>query len=223
MAVGIKTIADGCPGMVFYKNLSVPLEATSYRNMKQDLKHEKLGSTMVHVTDKSTGYGKRIQLKTFRLPSGIPETFFIDHDKSSVQVFPVTTEGKVVLVRQFRPGREKVELEFPGGGLEENENLEEAAGRELVEETGFEASKMLHVASIPYSPYSTGIRHSFLALGCKKTEGLDLDENEFLQVGLVGFQEFLEKIREASIRGFDIAYLAMDKYASEFSDFRTRR
>lgn len=188
--------------------------------MKRNLAHEKLGTATVHVTDKSTGYGKKIQLKTFRLPSGIPETFFIDQDKSSVQVFPVTAEGKVVLVKQFRPGLEKVETEFPGGGLEPGENPKEAAARELIEETGYEASKILHIASIPYSPYSTGVRHSYLALGCKKTDVLSLDDNEFLQVGVVEFAEFLSGIRSASIRGFDIAYLAMDRFKSEFSEFQ---
>lgn len=191
--------------------------------MKRNLEHEKLGTAVVHVTDKSTGYGKKIELKTFRLPSGIPETFFVDQDKSSVQVFPVTATGKIVVVRQFRPGQEKVEVEFPGGGLEPGEDPAEAAARELTEETGYVASKILHIASIPYSPYSTGIRHSYLALDCKKTNPLSLDDNEFLQVGAMEFPEFLNRIRSASIRGFDIAYLAMDKFKSEFSGFQTHQ
>lgn len=64
------------------------------------------------------GYHKRIAVKRFQLPNGLEETFFIDEDKDSVQVFCITLETDVILVQQFRAGPEEMSLELPGGGLE---------------------------------------------------------------------------------------------------------
>lgn len=59
-----------------------------------------------------------------------------------VCVFCMSSTGKVVLVRQFRPATNRVMLEFPAGHVEHGESPEEAARRELLEETGFEAKHL---------------------------------------------------------------------------------
>jgi 8-oxo-dGTP pyrophosphatase MutT (NUDIX family) len=54
-----------------------------------------------------------------------------------VNVVPVTPEGEVVMVRQFRHGSRRVTLEVPGGIVDPGETPAEAAARELLEETGY--------------------------------------------------------------------------------------
>jgi ADP-ribose pyrophosphatase len=54
----------------------------------------------------------------------------------------VTPEGRVVLVRQYRPAAEKTTLELPSGLVDEGEPPETAARRELLEETGYEAAEV---------------------------------------------------------------------------------
>ena len=156
-----------------------------------------------------SGYDKAIILKTYRLPNGVLENFFIDNNNDSVQILPVTEDGYVITVQQFRPGIEQETVELPGGGLEEGEDPMKAAQRELLEETGFEG-EFQFLGKVNYNPYSTGSRHMFVAQNCKKVEKLDLDDNEFLIVQKWPMEKFREEIRKGNIRGSDCAYSGLD-------------
>jgi len=59
-----------------------------------------------------------------------------------VNVIPVLSDGRVVLIRQWRYGISAPSLEIPGGLIDPEENADEAAARELLEETGYHARKM---------------------------------------------------------------------------------
>ena len=67
---------------------------------------------------------------------------FIKH-KGAAAVVPVTEDGKILMVRQYRNALERYTLEIPAGALdEENEPGRECASRELEEETGFRSENM---------------------------------------------------------------------------------
>jgi ADP-ribose pyrophosphatase len=171
--------------------------------------YKKLGEKLIKIKDEISGYDKDVLVKTFRLPSGVIENFFINDNKNSVQIFPITADGRVVTVEQFRPGFESMNLELPGGGLEKDEDPQEAAERELREETGYEGQ--LHFLGVqPYSPYCTGKRYVFVANGCKKIDGLDLDENEFLRVIVWPMKKFRRIMQQGKVRGHDVAYMGLD-------------
>lgn len=178
-----------------------------------DIRFKKLSQRRFKVLDKESGYDKRIILKTFQLPNGMTENFFIDSAKDSVQVFAITSDNKVVCVEQFRAGTENIDLELPGGALESGEDPVEAAKRELLEETTFGSDKPpVFLSKVPYSPYSTGFRHSYLLLDCKSTAKQNLDPNEFVKIKLVPLEpDFRQLMLEAKVRGFDCAYIALDK------------
>ena len=72
---------------------------------------------------------------------GDPAPHYSIATRDYVSVFAVTTEGNFVLVRQYRPAVEQTTLELPGGHVEEGETPEEAARKELREETGFIAEE----------------------------------------------------------------------------------
>src|SRR5438045_35612 len=65
-----------------------------------------------------------------------------------VSVFAVTPNGTFPLVRQFRPAVEEVTLELPCGHVDEGETPEQAAGRELREETGFIAKELILIGNL---------------------------------------------------------------------------
>ena len=72
-----------------------------------------------------------------RLPGGaIKDPYYVVERPDAAIIFPLTREGEVVLVRQYRPPLEKMELGLPAGLVEEGEEPEAAARRELLEETG---------------------------------------------------------------------------------------
>jgi ADP-ribose pyrophosphatase len=176
--------------------------------MKSDYKKKR--DFKIEIRDKETGYGKDVNVKQYELPNGITENFYTDDDSNSVQIFPITEDGRIYTVKQWRPGIEKEQFELPGGGLNGDEDPKLAAERELKEETGLDAGEMIHLASIPYSPYSSGIRHMFLAKDCVRTSTTDLDPNEFLEIHIFGMEQFRELIKKGVVRGSDNAYMALD-------------
>ena len=73
--------------------------------------------------------------------TGREHNFFIIESPSWINVIPLTRQNEVVMVHQYRHGIRDVTLEIPGGLVETNETPEDAAGRELWEETGYKVSE----------------------------------------------------------------------------------
>ena len=107
---------------------------------------------------------------------------------------PVTDDGKLVLVRQYRFAVMGRLLEFPAGTVEPDEQPAETIRREIEEETGYSASDWLPLGTFPLAPgYSDELIYAFLARGLTPIEGdLELDEDEDIEVVLMTPDE-LEK------------------------------
>jgi len=81
-----------------------------------------------------------------------------------VGVVAVDGEGQVILVRQYRHAVGETLLEIVAGGVDDGEDIEAAARRELEEETGYRAGKLLSLFDGYLSPgYCTELMHFFLA------------------------------------------------------------
>jgi 8-oxo-dGTP pyrophosphatase MutT (NUDIX family) len=105
-------------------------------------------------------------------------------------VVPVleTPSGKeFVMVWQWRHGLRGLSLEFPGGVFEPGENAEEAAGRELLEETGYRAGKIRKLGEFSPNPaIMSNTVHFFLAEDLVDTGRQSPDTDEFMEVELAG-------------------------------------
>jgi ADP-ribose pyrophosphatase len=86
------------------------------------------------------------------LPSGKQGEYHFVHVKGSSMILPVTGEGKIILVNQYRYLTDRESIEFPCGSVKENSTYEETARHELAEETGFDAGNIVAVAE--FNPYN---------------------------------------------------------------------
>ncbi len=92
------------------------------------------------------------------------ENFFTLDASDWVNVVAVTASGNIVMVRQYRHGSRSTTLEIPGGMIDEGERPAQAAAREMLEETGYEAASLEHLGVVNPNPALFGNRcHTFLA------------------------------------------------------------
>ena len=100
-----------------------------------------------------------------------------------VNVIPITGEGKVVLIRQYRHGVRRVTWEIPGGIVDPGESAEQAARREVREETGYEVSSLVRLAQVDANPAIQNNRATcFLAESVRWAGEPDLDHGEVIDV-----------------------------------------
>jgi 8-oxo-dGTP pyrophosphatase MutT (NUDIX family) len=109
----------------------------------------------------------------------------------TVVVFPVLDDGKIILTEQEQPGKEPF-IGATGGRVDEGEDILEAAKRELLEESGYEASEfVLWDAQHPTSKIDWVV-YTFIAKGLKKVADMNLDTGEKIVLKLVNLDEFIE-------------------------------
>lgn len=126
----------------------------------------------------------RFEINRIKLPIGIEGTFgVIKHPGASIAV-PITNDGQVVLLRQYRFALSRRILEFPAGTLEEGEDPLSSMKRELAEEAGYQASTWSPLGQMSPCPgYSDEIIHMYLARDLSKMkEQPSGDEDEDLEV-----------------------------------------
>jgi ADP-ribose pyrophosphatase len=136
-----------------------------------------------------------------RLPDGgIKDPYYVIERPDAAIIFPLTASNEVVLVRQYRPPLEGMELGLPAGLVEEGEEPEEAARRELSEETGYTGGEWGPLGSLASSPSLKDNRaHLFLARGVEETSSPDPDEHELVEVVRVPVEELLGLVRSGNI------------------------
>lgn len=118
-----------------------------------------------------------------------------------VTVLPITREGEVVMVHQYRHAIGEVVAEIPGGCVDEtDDSLEVAAGRELLEETGYAYDDIQYLGKISPNPSTNNNwMHMFVATGCHQVQDLNLDHNEDIEVELISLDELKKMLRENRI------------------------
>ncbi len=151
----------------------------------------------------------RMLVRRFRLPDGAVSTWDILASGDVVAVVAVTEDGAVVLARQFRPGPLTVLDELPGGFVDDGETPVQAAGRELLEETGY-AGDVRVVASTWLSGAATVRRFAAVATGCRRVAAPAPGAEEFCEPVEVPLAEFRRRLGEGRMCDVDLAYLGLD-------------
>jgi ADP-ribose pyrophosphatase len=137
----------------------------------------------------------------YKLPrNGEERPFFVLESNDWVNVIPLTPEGEVVLIRQFRFGIEEVTLEIPGGIVEAGHTPLEAGQNELLEETGCRAEQWEYLGFVYPNPAFLNNRcHTFLARGVKKVAEIRPEESEEFEVLKVPYGDIKNLIANGTI------------------------
>lgn len=134
-------------------------------------------------------YGRKFdyEVASLRLPNGAEGTWECIRHPGGALAVPVTPEGELVLVRQYRFAIQERLLEFPAGTVEPNEDPAETIKREIEEETGYRADRWTKLGEFPLAPgYSDEFIYAFLAQDLTKLPTPpEQDEDEDLEVVLM--------------------------------------
>lgn len=162
----------------------------------EDFEEKEISSELIYD-------GKVVHLYRYnvRLPDGRTATREIVRHVGAVCVVPVTDEGEVICVRQFRYPFADVLLEIPAGKLDsKNEDPESAAMRELEEETGASCEKLISLGEL-YSSVAIfdEVIHMYLAKGLKFGKRHP-DDDEFIETVRIPLDKMVEMVMNGEIK-----------------------
>lgn len=141
-----------------------------------------------------------VQVDSVLLPGGNPATREVVLHNGGASVVALDQEDNLYLVRQWRHPFHTELLELPAGKLGCGEDPRDCAARELREETGMIAGKLIPLGEYMATPaYCTEVLHVYLALDLQQSQQC-LDEGEFLEVVKIPFQEALDMVISGEIK-----------------------
>lgn len=145
----------------------------------------------------SAGFFK-LRLEACELPDGrVMPRYYIADFPSWIHVIPVTKDGRLVMVKQFRNGVKDTFLEVPGGSFDghDSETPREAGARELKEETGYVSTEWKLIGEhFPNPAFQSNRMYTYLALNCEKVAEPELDPFEDLETLLMSIPDALRAL-----------------------------
>jgi ADP-ribose pyrophosphatase len=140
-----------------------------------------------------------IEQRNISLPNGLERQKLIVHPSNAVAILPVEG-GRCKLIRQYRYAIDSYILEAPAGALETGEDPLAAAGRELIEETGFAAKIIEPRGFIITTPgYTDEKIFLYEAHGLSPSQEYEKDEDEVIEVRDIPLDDLNQMIRDGTI------------------------
>ena len=153
-----------------------------------------------------------------RFPDGETDGFHYVDEPPAVVVLPLTPDGDVVVIDEWRQAVGRVNRGIPAGTMEPadgaagggeaghgrgatDDAIERAAARELAEETGYEADSFERLTTVePTNGMANAVHHHVLATGCEPSADRDLDHNESIAVETVPYDDLLAAVVDDELR-----------------------
>lgn len=142
-----------------------------------------------------------LYMDTIELPDGTQQQYDFIHHKGAAAVVPVTAEGKILMVKQYRNALDRFTLEIPAGGRNgADEPTMECAARELEEETGYKSDHLEQLLSIKTTvAFCNELIDIYVATDLVKTRQ-HLDEGEFVDVYAYDIEELVKMVSDFTIQ-----------------------
>ena len=145
----------------------------------------------------------RLRCDQIELPDGTRVAdYYVRESRGFAVVFAVTSDDRVVLVRQYKHGIGEVVLELPAGGIDPGEDPATCAARELAEETGYasEPDDFAHLRTFVLDPTgSTSRFHLYLARDARPVAKQKFDPLEDITIELATFDDVRRYVRDGEI------------------------
>ncbi len=118
-----------------------------------------------------------------------------------VNIIAVTEENKIVVVKQFRYGTQRLETEIPGGVIHADEPPLDAGCRELLEETGYVGQNPRIIGEVKPNPaIQSNSCYTLLVEKAKKVTHQSLDEMEDIEIELLSIQDMFSAVERGEIK-----------------------
>ena len=142
-----------------------------------------------------------LKVEGYRSPrTGKEHDFYLLDSPDWVNVIPLTPDGRIILVKQYRLGTRDFSLEIPGGMLDQGESPEGAAVRELLEETGYAGDDPILLGIVHPNPaFQTNRCHTYLINNARPKAPPRQDSTEDIEVQSAPLGDIPRLIREGRI------------------------
>lgn len=132
-----------------------------------------------------------LRVDKLEMPNGnIKDEYYVLEYPSWVNMVAITEDNQVIFVKQYRHGASQIMVELPAGVVEENEDPEIAARRELLEETGYAFDDISYVCELYANPATSGnLTYTYLLTGGRKVQEQELDPSEDIDVVLMDLED----------------------------------
>ena len=144
----------------------------------------------------------KIRQDRVRLPNGNQIEYAYTETHGAVWVVPLTDDGQIILIRQYRYPNDDWLWEVPAGGLwDHTGSLEELARRELAEEIGASCDELVYVTWYYGAPSTTDtVCHVTLARGVRLDRTPEREQTEYIEIHPLPLQAALSMARNGEIR-----------------------
>jgi 8-oxo-dGTP pyrophosphatase MutT (NUDIX family) len=136
-----------------------------------------------------------VEEQLVQLPNGEQTNWYITQGPHAAIIIPLCENGNILMQKAYKHGSGEIITEFCSGIIEKNESPEEAAERELLEETGYKAKNIRYLGQHFMNPTGSHAKYFvFLAEDCEMISSPNLDAAEQIENFLVPNKEALRNI-----------------------------
>lgn len=133
------------------------------------------------------------------LPTGREGEYHFVHVNGSSMIIPITDDGDIVMVNQYRYLASRDSVEFPCGSVKDGSTYEQTAYEELSEETGFHAGQLEYIAEFnPYNGVTDELCRIFIAERLTPVDAQPDDTEEFQRI-ILSYADLERRIKAGEI------------------------